>query len=303
MGRLNFYKKETNYNTSKNSFDYPTVAYVEENEEVKWMTIKDKYKSKYLTFTALESGTFTVRLSGHTDGGATLTSLSYSLDNGDTWTTSTTEQTFKDEIYIELETTVMSANDTVLFKGVGSAAHATFTTNTPYNAYGNPMSLFYGDDFRNVTELWESCFVRMFSDTPIVSAQNLYLDFTTLASSCYYSMFYGCTSLTTAPVLPATTLASSCYKGMFQGCTGLTTAPELPATTLASSCYQQMFYGCSSLNYIKAMFTTTPSTSYTQNWVNGVAATGTFVKNSAATWDLEGVNGVPTGWTVQTASE
>ena len=62
-----------------------------------------------------------------------------------------------------------------------------------------------------------------------------------------------------------------------------------------------MFKGCSSLNYIKAMFTTTPSNTYTYDWVSGVASTGTFVKNSAANWDVTGVNGIPSGWTVQTA--
>ena len=47
----------------------------------------------------------------------------------------------------------------------------------------------------------------------------------------------------------------------------------------------------------------TPSTTYTSNWVNGVASSGTFVKNSAATWaNTFGVNGIPNGWTVQTAS-
>lgn len=50
------------------------------------------------------------------------------------------------------------------------------------------------------------------------------------------------------------------------------------------------------------MFTTTPSTTYCNNWVNGVKATGTFVKNSAATWNVTGTSGVPSGWTVQTAS-
>ena len=60
-------------------------------------------------------------------------------------------------------------------------------------------------------------------------------------------MFYGCTSLTTAPSLPATTLAQDCYIAMFYNCTSLTTVPELPATTLASYCYQSMFYNCTSL--------------------------------------------------------
>lgn len=111
-----------------------------------------------------------------------------------------------------------------------------------------------------------------------------------------------CTSLTTAPQLPAISLTRGCYKNMLRGCESLMYAPELPATTLASQCYEYLFSGCTGINYIKAMFTTTPSVSYTRGWVNGVAATGTFVKNSAASWDVSGVNGVPSGWTIQTAS-
>jgi hypothetical protein len=41
----------------------------------------------------------------------------------------------------------------------------------------------------------------------------------TMASQCYMNMFYGCTSLTTAPALPATTLNEYCYISMFYGCT------------------------------------------------------------------------------------
>lgn len=125
---------------------------------------------------------------------------------------------------------------------------------------------------------------------------------TTLANYCYVSMFYDCRSIITAPELPATALTTNCYNCMFQACSGLTTIPELPAITLVSGCYSYMFSGCTSLNYIKAMFTTTPSTTYTNNWVNGVAASGTFVKNSAAQWNVTGTSGIPSGWTVQTAS-
>lgn len=111
-------------------------------------------------------------------------------------------------------------------------------------------------------------------------------------------MFANCASLKNAPELPATTLAEQCYDRMFMGCTSLTTAPELPATTLKSNCYVNMFYGCTKLNYIKAMFTTAPSFG-ASSWVSGVASTGTFVKNAAATWDVTGVNGIPSGWTVK----
>ena len=69
----------------------------------------------------------------------------------------------------------------------------------------------------------------------------------TMANYCYGTMFKGCTSLTTAPELPATTLADYCYNSMFYGCTSLTTAPQLPATTLADYCYRNMFYDCTHL--------------------------------------------------------
>ena len=152
------------------------------------------------------------------------------------------------------------------------------------------------------TTLTNYCYAYMFQNcTNLTTAPEL--SATTLADHCCYSMFSFCTSLINVPSLSATTLATACYASMFQGCTSLTTAPELPATTLASNCYNYMFQNCTNLNYIKAMFTTTPSTTYTQNWVNGVAASGTFVKNSAATWTTTGNNGVPTNWTVQTASE
>ena len=143
------------------------------------------------------------------------------------------------------------------------------------------------------------CYENMFSGcTSLTTAPEL--PATTLAEYCYNHMFERCTSLITAPALPATTLSTSCYSYMFKGCTSLTTVPKLPASYLAENCYDHMFYGCSNLSYIKALFTTTPSSSYTSDWVYGVAATGTFVKRSSATWDVTGTSGVPDGWTIET---
>ncbi len=152
------------------------------------------------------------------------------------------------------------------------------------------------------TTMQQYCYGNMFYGcTSLTTAPEL--PATALANYCYQYMFYGCTALTTAPALPATTLAMYCYQGMFSSCTSLVTAPELPATTLTSNCYYSMFTGCSKLNYIKAMFTTTPGSSYTGSWVQGVSSTGTFVKNSAASWtDSFGYSAIPTGWTVETAS-
>ena len=47
-----------------------------------------------------------------------------------------------------------------------------------------------------------------------------------MKESCFSYMFYKCTSLATAPELPATTLADSCYIYMFCGCSSLTEAPD-----------------------------------------------------------------------------
>ena len=150
------------------------------------------------------------------------------------------------------------------------------------------------------TTLVNSCYSSMFRNcTNLTTAPELPAK--TLMYKCYEGMFNGCTNLTTAQQLPATTLAQSCYENMFANCINLITAPQLPATTLVKSCYLNMFSGCTSLNYIKAMFTTTPG-SYTQNWVKEVAASGTFVKNSAAEWDVTGANGIPSGWTVEYAT-
>ena len=115
-------------------------------------------------------------------------------------------------------------------------------------------------------------------------------------------MLSNCTSITTAPALPATTLDYYCYRYMFQNCTSLTKAPELPATTLANSCYGYMFNGCAKLNYIKCLATDISATGCTKSWVSGVASTGTFVKPSSMTSWTTGVNGVPNNWTVQDAS-
>lgn len=149
--------------------------------------------------------------------------------------------------------------------------------------------------------LTDYCYANLFRNcTSLTTAPKL--PSTALADSCYRQMFYFCRSLTTAPELPATTLASNCYDGMFRNCSNLTTAPELPAAELVTDCYKNMFNGCSSLNYIKAMFTTTPSNINTSYWVSGVASAGKFVKNSAATWNVTGVSGIPEGWIVETAN-
>ena len=141
-------------------------------------------------------------------------------------------------------------------------------------------------------EMFKDC--TSLTTAPALPTTKLYLN-------CYLGMFAGCTSLTSAPTLPAKTLASACYQSMFASCTSLTSAPELPAITLVQGCYQYMFRGCTNLNYIKCLATNI-SANGTLDWVNGVSATGTFVKPASTDWSSKtGTNGIPNGWTVQDA--
>lgn len=117
---------------------------------------------------------------------------------------------------------------------------------------------------------------------------------------CYNSMFANCTSLKFAPELPATRLDTGCYHCMFEGCTSLTSAPELPATELVSNCYEFMYKDCRNLRYVIGLFTTEPSKKTTEDWLSGVAASGTFIKSEKATWDVTGVHGIPEGWRIET---
>lgn len=320
MDRLRLFSTQAGYEDEEANLRYPTVSYIEGTKEVMFIPEEVKYKQKYLTTEALESGaiSFNIWKSMGTD---MITSISYSTDNGQTWTTTNNTDNKSEHLVINAN---VNQGDKVLWKGIatqtgyndsddyGDTVGSFFSSDCEFNAYGNVMSLLYGDSFYNDTNLDDThgTFAFLFHDyddeeetCEVVSAQNLILPATTLTYSCYCSMFQDCTSLITAPVLPATTLVSDCYRSMFSGCTSLITAPELPAAILVRGCYQMMFKGCTNLNYIKAMFTTTPSNVYTASWVSGVASTGTFIKNSAATWTRTDVDGIPTGWTVQTASE
>lgn len=256
------------------------------------------YSTQYLTIEALTGGDIGFQTS--VVGSYDPTYISYSRDNGQNWYRIQAE-------YNTINIGTLAAGEKILFKGNNTHYANVYQSGYRYcflkftgraNVYGNIMSLIYNDNFVGETTLTEDLTFYRFFFGNFVDAQNLILPATTLTTSCYEGMFGYCTSLTTAPALPATTLANGCYNSMFYDCTSLTTAPELPARTLASGCYRSMFRDCTNLNYIKAMFTTTPSNTYTYNWVNGVASSGTFVKNASATWNVTGNNGIPEGWNV-----
>ena len=183
---------------------------------------------------------------------------------------------------------------------------ATYIAGYAYNSmFKNCTSLVTAPSLPS-TRFGQAPYVSMFEGcTSLVNAPEL--PKTTLSSLsdrlCYVSMFKNCTSLVNAPDLPATVLGESSYSGMFEGCTSLVVAPDLPATNLTSNCYKNMFSGCTSLNSITCLATDISASNCTQNWVSGVATNGTFTKAPSMDSWTTGVNGIPTGWTVETASE
>ena len=152
-----------------------------------------------------------------------------------------------------------------------------------------------------VTNQANYTYYRLFWDANIVFANNLVLPNTIAKAYAYYGMFEDCQNLLTAPALPATTLTTSCYKNMFKGCTRLKSQIVLPASTLKTQCYYGMFEGCTNLCHITCLATDISASNCTTNWVNGVAASGTFTKADGMTSWTTGNNGIPSGWTVQNA--
>ena len=206
--------------------------------------------------------------------------------------------------------TVPNAGGKVYFAAVGSNGTLAsspsdfykFVTTGEFEASGNVNSLLEEDPNIARTMSLEGrqfCYVCLFSGAALTTAPEL--PATTLAYGCYAMMFQNCSLLTQAPVLPTEYLADFCYYYMFENCTSLTEAPELPAYQLIESCYAYMFQGCTSLNYVKVGFDNWMQQA-TDNWLNRVSATGTFVwpftliDNTPE--DQRSTSTVPSSWTM-----
>ena len=181
----------------------------------------------------------------------------------------------------------------------------------------------------SATTLADSCYSGMFQNcTSLATAPAL--PASAMASSCYASMFSGCTSLVAPPTLSAVTAAANCCRYMFDGCTALTEVPVLLPKALSDYCYYYMFrnctsllslpadriqaeslgasscrcmfLGCTSLCDVTVFFSDWGASHYsTANWLQGVAASGTFRCPAALGTDStisRGTSYCPTGWTV-----
>ena len=281
--------------------------------------IKDHYGPKLdepLCFTAKEANS-TVAMNATRS--APEVSLEYSTD-GNTWSsfmvgiTTVTLANIEDKVYIRAnnDNTKLASDTSRTFNYFVITGTVSVSGNimTLLKADGSLVDLVYPENRYAFAGLFDSC-------TAIVDASSLLLPSSTsngcyanmfygcssltkapelpataLANKCYFAMFYNCTSLTTAPELPATTLADYCYDSMFYNCTSLTTAPELPATTLANGCYSRMFYGCSSLTSAPELPATTladycyKSMFYSCSKLSSlnVSFTAWVGANSTATW-------------------
>ena len=284
---LRVFETESDYNSAKDSFVYPTVSYVRDVDEVKYM----KLLPNYLYIEALADNCEV--------GWESISNELLCSTDGNEWS-----------VLAQTKKVVINQGEKLYLKGECDVSYdvyygfdiGQFTVSQQCNVGGNIMSLLFFDNFEN-TDLTnvDFGFGNLFMRQPIVNASELILPSVVCGDmGCYYGMFRDCINLTTAPELPANTLTRRCYDNMFHGCTSLITAPALPATTLAEMCYNVMFAGCTNLNYIKMLATDVSANSCLNNWVSGVSSTGTFVKNPALSIETIGigVSGIPNGWAI-----
>ena len=267
-----------------------------------WTPVQIPTVEKYMTITADESNTGETIIHPNIEGSLPNLNLQYRINNGE-WT---------DFIVGTTADIKIGAGDVLQFKGDNKEGISTNSGNNTLNfgisgnpvaLSGNIMSLIDGVGDTLIIPI-DYCFCNLFRNSAIKTVSSDFLPATTLKSSCYRDLFSGCQNLTQAPDLPATTLAEGCYNGMFYNCALLTTAPELPAKVLLDGCYGYMFTYCYLLNYVKCLATegtingdgTVPSA--LDNWLQGVASTGTIEKISGVSYEAGG-NGIPEGWTVK----
>ena len=190
-----------------------------------------------LTFRA-EQANSTVTLNAV--GSPTVSGLKYRTPSTGGWQTYTLGTTI----------TMAAVGDTVQFWNSANTLstygpnYVNFSMTGTISAHGNVMSLL---NFSSAVPPYG--FYKLFNEcSSLISAPELPAK--TLGEKSYIYMFYSCTGLVHAPCLPATDLSNTCYQQMFMNCSALRDAPKISATRLAwGSCYY-MFSGCHSLVHV-----------------------------------------------------
>lgn len=252
-----------------------------------------------------EENILTIRKNENLSGGSPTVTVEYSYDNN-TWVSAGSTTTEGIHITIPANGRVFLRSNAVKWGAFvdGYVCSNGISAEGNFIVAGNLLSLMYGSNFTgNETTLRTTdmgAFVNLFSwARTLVSAKNLVIN--AIGKFSHQGLFYDCRSLTEAPQLPVTNLDDGCYYDMFWGCTSLEKAPTLPAITLKSQCYERMFYNCSLLNYIECLATDISANHCTDNWLDNVSVTGTFIKNANMSSWTTGTGGIPSGWTVQNA--
>ena len=201
-------------------------------------------QTNYFGFSNSQNSDVAIELEKH--GTPANITLEYTTNDGNTWTTWSSSD---GSLLVTLH-----SGERVKFRGdnstfcAGMANGFTFNASGSVTASGNIMSL-VDRTARSTTIPNVGCFAGLFTGFSRLLINNLLFPATTLTNYCYYQMFSGCSSITSAPELPATVVPIRAYMSMFRGCTNLTTASVYADAISREGCYE-MFRGCTSLQSI-----------------------------------------------------
>lgn len=178
------------------------------------------------------------------------------------------------------------------------------------NMYGTPV-------LPNVNKLGSRCYESMFMNctsltvAPKIKSSDTYSYISENDNYCYYNMFSGCVSLVSPPkVIGYYDTDKYFHSGigtcdsMFIGCASLKTSPVIRYKTLGHYSCHNMFYGCSSLKVIRCGAKYIDDSSATESWAYGVSTNGVFIKSTTKYMSyMSGPDGIPEGWAVVTKDD
>lgn len=223
-----------------------------------------------------------------------VSSLSYSIDLGKTWTDIEASGTSIASSTVLPESEATDVINYILFRGLGNSV-ITGENSTPWTITDTTAVFCAGDittllDYQYppdiITEPY--CFANMFlNQTSLVSAPRL--PSIEVSDHCYYKMFQGCTSLTFSPELPARKVIDSAYEQMFMGCEQLTTPPQINGRSFSSRACFEMFNGDANLNRVPEIMIVESATDSFENMFMGVSGLEIYESSSFTTSQTDSV--------------
>ena len=231
---------------------------------IKYTISGNIYESEYFTIEAEDNGTLLQSRSG------AYGKIQY-RKNGGSWTTRNSaticDVSVGDVVELKATRTTVQTNFDNMAQGFSINKNDN-AYNGRFKAYGNVLSMLYGDDFTSASSVSANAFKKMFFLTYITDASGLYMPDFELSDNCCELMFHQCRQLKKAPSLPSTKMGENCYLNMFSGCDALESVPEINATVLAKNCYGGMFSGCHAMISAPIL----PATALTESCYYGMFA-------------------------------